>query len=128
MDRAPDVSIRLPMPPSANRMYRHQAGRVHKAADYRTWLKTIAWECLAQGATGKVPYRYQISIGIPEQLKDPDNLIKPTQDALQKAGVIANDKHVRRLLLDVQPELNGGDTMAVHIWALPDAAPKRRRA
>ncbi len=123
----PDVAIQLPLPPSANRMYRHNAGRVHKAADYRAWVKTIGWQCLAGGACGKVPYRYTIALTFPQQLKDPDNLIKPTQDALQKAGVLANDRHARGLLFLVEAA-QPADTMLVRIWALPDAAPKRRRA
>ena len=131
MTEPPHIVLVLPLPPSANRM--HRRGRtpaglpiMHKADSYKAWLATAGWEAKAQAAGDSIPYRYHLRMVVPEQLKDPDNLVKPTQDLLQKVGVLANDKHLRRLVLEVDPARDV--TMLLELWALPDAAPKRRPA
>jgi Holliday junction resolvase RusA-like endonuclease len=128
MDDAPTVTVVLPLPPSANRIWRvGENGQVHRASAYRGWLKTVGWECLIAKATGRVPGFYALRVTVPEMRKDPDNILKPTGDALQKAGVVANDRWMRRLVLQVEPARNGQETMLVEVWALPGEVSKGRR-
>lgn len=128
MDDAPTVSVVLPLPPSANRIWRvGQNGAVHKAAAYRGWLKQVGWECLIAKATGRVPGLYALRVRVPPMLKDLDNVAKPTGDALQRSGVVANDKHCQRLVLEVDQARRGLETMLVEVWALPGPVPEPRR-
>ena len=124
---APVATFRLPLPPSANRMYRVGAGgRVHKARDYDVWTREVAYHCLRQAPGFSCPYRYEIRIVLPPTRKDPDNYIKPTQDALAKAGMMANDKHARTIIVEVKDE-HPADCMSISLRALPDEPPKRRK-
>ena len=117
MDAPPDAVVTLPLPPSANRIWRlSEGGGIHRAKAYRAWLNTVGWECLVAKATGRVPGRFTLRLSVPETLRDPDNSIKPTLDGIQKAGVIANDKHLRALLLRVDPARNAAATMLVEVW------------
>jgi Holliday junction resolvase RusA-like endonuclease len=123
----PVATFRLPLPPSANRMYRKgRGGVIHKAQDYTAWVREVQYACMRQAPGFHCAYRYEIRIVLPEQRKDPDNLLKPTQDALAKAGLIANDKHARLITVEVQPE-HPADAMSISLRALPDEPPKRRK-
>ena len=123
----PVATFRLPLPPSANRMYRvGRGGRVHKASDYTSWVREVQYACAQQAPGFRCTYRYEIKISLPEQHKDPDNIIKPACDALAKAGVIANDKHARLIIVEVQPSHPEG-VMSLSLRVLPDEPPKRRR-
>ncbi len=60
----------------------------------------------------------------PQTRADLDGRIKPILDALQAGGAIANDRHCRRLLVEIDPGL----TLAVvHLTAIPPLAPAPRR-
>lgn len=130
MEGPAHISLTLPLPPSANRL--HRRGRdaggnpvMHKSADYRDWIKRAGQSALTQAAGDAVPYRYAMRIVVPETRRDLDNHIKGTSDLLQNARMVANDRHLRRLLIEVDPT-RGGDTMLVELWALPDVAPVPR--
>lgn len=130
MDGPAHISLTLPLPPSANRL--HRRGRdstgavvMHKSGEYRDWIKRAGQLALIQVAGDAVPYRYAMRIVLPETRKDADNYIKPIGDLLQKAHVITNDKHLCRLLVEVN-RAREADTMLVELWALPDAAPVQR--
>jgi len=41
-------TIDLPLPPSVNRLWRSNRGRVHRAAPYVAWLKEAGWSLLRQ--------------------------------------------------------------------------------
>jgi Holliday junction resolvase RusA-like endonuclease len=130
MAEPPDIMLTLPLPPSTNRIVRGGmtfGGRrnFYSPKTYREWQSLVLALCAAQGAGDRIPYRYRMRMTLPEQRKDPSNLIKPVEDVLQKARVIANDKHMRSFALDVDPAREPG-SMLVELWGLPDLAPKKR--
>jgi Holliday junction resolvase RusA-like endonuclease len=130
MTEPPDIMLTLPLPPSTNRIVRGGTtfgGRrnFYSPKTYCEWQGLVLALCAAQRAGDRIPYRYRMRMTLPEQRKDPSNLIKPVEDVLQKARVIANDKHLRSFALDVDPAREPG-SMLVELWGLPDPAPKKR--
>ena len=130
MDRPADITMTLPLPPSTNRTERStvMGGRAvrYSTAEYKNWADVAGYAACSQAHGDSVPYRYHMRITLPEQRIDPDNRIKPTQDMLQKCGVIANDRHLRRLVVEVDATRTS-DTMVVELWAT-DEQPKKSRA
>lgn len=122
----PHIALTLPLPPSANRMWRIARGRPHKAADYDAWLSSVHWCCFYQLGGDSVPRLYAVRIVLPKTRMDPDNLIKPTNDALVRSKVVADDRHCRRILLEVDEAREAG-SMLVELWALPEPPPKPRK-
>jgi Holliday junction resolvase RusA-like endonuclease len=89
--RSNALEIFLPMPPSANRIWRSGRGRVYRAPEYTGWLETCGWELTGQR---KPSMAGPVSIDIEVSSKwrgDVDNRIKPTLDCLVKYGVIDGD-------------------------------------
>ena len=135
MTRAPDIVLTLPMPPSANLLQKHRAVRSratgapmavrYSTSDYRAWQDVAAVSVSEQCPGDRVEWRYELRVTIPESRIDPDNRIKPVSDLLQKCGVIANDKHLRRLELVVDPDRTI-DRMLVEIWSLGPAPAKAK--
>lgn len=121
------VVLRLPLPPSANRIWRvGKGGTPHRADAYKAWLQQAGWECVLQRGGDRIPYRYHLRVTLPEQGLDPDNILKPLCDLLQKQRVITNDKHLRCLVLAVDPARDAG-TLLVELWATPEPAPAPRK-
>lgn len=90
------AKFNLPLPPSLNNIFfnKPHGGRA-KTTDYKNWLDTAAWEIRGQRvAVFRGDVRVCIVIGRPNKTSDIDNRIKPVLDAMQKAGVISNDKAV----------------------------------
>lgn len=130
MNRPADITLRLPLPPSANKSWRPgitSAGvaAMFKRAPYKAWLAEAAWNVAAQRAGDCIPYRYHVRIVLPETRIDPDNAVKPLQDSCQRGGAITNDKFLRRLVLEVDPSREP-DTALIELWATDDPVPKRR--
>lgn len=102
-----ETRLILPMPPSANRLWRIAGRSMIKTQHYREWMAKAA-----DGVTYQLGGRpaiswFSVSIGLPVSRRDPDNGIKPLLDALQQGGAIENDGKLRGLTLDVhddQPE------------------------
>lgn len=130
MDGPAHISITLALPPSANKSWRPGIGAgghpaMFKRAPYKAWLADAKDRAAEQAAGDRVPYRYHLRIVLPETPRDPDNSIKLLCDALQRGGVIADDKHLRRLVLDVDPARTDA-TALLELWALPDVPPVPR--
>lgn len=88
------ISVSLPYPPSANRLWRAVRGRQIKSAEYRSWL--LAAQAAITGACigGSMPGEYVLEIVAtrPDRRgRDIDNLIKPISDAIAAAGLVSND-------------------------------------
>lgn len=100
------MTAQLPYPPSANHLRIPARGRLITSPEYRTWQETAEW-IIRQAMTPVV--RYPAAIWITLQTantrRDVDNAVKPTLDALVKAGILADDnlKHVNRLFVSHQP-------------------------
>jgi crossover junction endodeoxyribonuclease RusA len=87
------VELKLPLPPSANAIWRSNRGHVHKSAAYKAWLKTAGWEARSQHPD-KIEGAYRLSIEATrpdKRRRDIDNLIKPVSDLLCSIGVIQDD-------------------------------------
>lgn len=119
------IVLRLPLPPSANRIWRVGRGRVRKADAYTEWLNLAGWQVQMQRAGNAIAGRFEARITMPETRIDLDNNCKPILDLLQKQQVIANDRHLRCLTIQRDPDRDKA-TCLVELWSLPDAAPKKR--
>lgn len=114
------VMLRLPLPPSSNRLWRvGKGGVVYKSDAYRRWLQTAGWECIVQRAqAGRIPGRYHLRLTVPEQAKDLDNAaLKAINDLLQQQRIVSNDKLCRRLGVQVDPARDAS-TLLVEAWAV----------
>jgi crossover junction endodeoxyribonuclease RusA len=91
--------IDLPLPPSVNRLWRSNRGRVHRSAPYASWLKEAGRVLLQQRPkrlTGWV--RISIAAGLPDRRRrDLDNLLKALLDLLVQHQVIETDANVAAL-------------------------------
>lgn len=121
------IILVLPLPPSANRLWRRSGRRIHPSPDYDDW-KARARLCLAQQGRGaRIHGFYRMAIVLPATRKDADNLIKPLGDALQVAGIIQNDRLLRGLTLDVD-ETRDATTLRIDLWSVPgEPAPTKSR-
>jgi crossover junction endodeoxyribonuclease RusA len=102
-----DVVIDLPFPPSVNRLWRSRstdgASQVYLSPSYVKWKK--AADAMALGTPfGFVPGAFEAAINVcPPKGKvrgDLDNRIKAVLDWLQRVGVVADDKHCQRLMIE----------------------------
>lgn len=94
------TALRLPYPPSANRLWRAVNGRQIKSKHYREWIEE-AQRVIREQAPACVhgDYRLTLIATRPDRrARDIDNLIKPVSDALATAGVIANDCRAQSVL------------------------------
>jgi Holliday junction resolvase RusA-like endonuclease len=88
----------IPLPPSANRLWRVMRGRPVKSAAYRDWVRAVR---VANTPPPRPATWFTIAITVPATRRDPDNGIKPILDALQATAVIKDDSMLRGLTLDV---------------------------
>lgn len=87
------ITLRLPYPPSANRLWTRAKKGMRRTDEYLAWLAEAGWEAKAQGV-GSIqgPYRISIHAVRPDnRQRDLDNIIKPIQDVLQHISVVRND-------------------------------------
>jgi crossover junction endodeoxyribonuclease RusA len=121
--------IILPLPPSANRMWRMVRGKVTKSPEYRAWKSEAAWS-IAHQTGGQPPLEhYRLDVIVPATRRDPDNHLKAIGDALQAGGAIRNDKLLRALTLVVD---DARELASVRIELTPAdgpaAKPRARKA
>jgi len=85
------VTIELPMPPSANKLYanRGSQGRI-KTTAYRAW-RSGAVLMASVKRPGRIAGPCDVTIHLPPFNGDTDNRIKPCLDAAKELGVIADD-------------------------------------
>ena len=92
------------LPPTINNYYRHSKRKVYKKAEARAWQEAAITEI--NTAWGKRPaYAGAVKLRIIFEVKsrrkwDIDNRIKPLQDCLERARVIANDNQVEILYVE----------------------------
>jgi len=93
----PMTAIDLPLPPSVNRLWRSNRGRVHRSPRYDAWRKEAGWLLAIQRpirVTG--PVAISIAAGRPDRRRrDLDNIAtKACLDLLTLHGVIQDDSLV----------------------------------
>ena len=115
--------VRLPYPPSTNRMWRIYNGRSVLSAEGAAFKRAAAWAAKAAGAqvlTGPV----QVSMKLHPRttakgtasgtVLDLDNALKCPLDALQGVAY-ENDKQVKRLAIEYGEPLDGGGVTVIVI-------------
>lgn len=113
------ITLSLPFPPSANRLWRAVRGRQIKSAEYRAWLLEAQAAITAACIGGSMPgqYHMQIFATRPDlRARDIDNLIKPLGDAIAAAGLVLNDSKAASVYAAWTPSkpLKGG-AITVHL-------------
>lgn len=97
-------TLRLPLPPSTNTLYRNVrgVGRV-KAAGYKRWLVVASSYGIVQKPSGGFPRferDFEIIILIPAKTRgDVDNRAKATLDVLTAWGIISDDRHAQAVTI-----------------------------
>lgn len=95
------IELTLPYPPSVNRTLRAVGGRVILSKRYRDWILD-AGRAVGEQVDGQPmlqAYRLWIDATPPDRrARDLDNIIKPTQDLLKRAGVIEDDRYARLII------------------------------
>ena len=111
------IEITLPLPPSANRIWRNFRGRMVKSAEYRDWRDEAA-DSIAHQMGGQPPLMwFTAAMIMPPTRRDLDNSIKPALDALQAGGAVEDDKHLRALVISVDDNRRGNDTVLIQLRA-----------
>ncbi len=103
--------IRLPWPPSLNRMYRTVQNRILISREGRDYRKVAAMECMAQRAPrfGRRKCRVEFTAHAPDaRRRDLDNLCKVVLDSLQHYGVFDDDSQIDDLRI-VRGPVNKAD-------------------
>lgn len=90
--------FRIPFPPSANVIWRNARGRTYLSKEYKAFLEEVAatWR-LNSVKDWETDARYIVTLQLfaaTRRKYDVDNRIKPTLDALTKAGVWLDDEQV----------------------------------
>jgi len=95
------MTIDLPWPPTANRYWRNVAGRMVLSRDgrrYREAVDGLVWRLCREGGGvgfGESDLEVTIEAHPPDRRRrDLDNLLKPLLDALQHAGLFADDSQI----------------------------------
>ena len=117
------ITISLPLPPSANGIWRVGRSGVHRSARYRSWQVDAGWELKAQ-RPGRVegPVEVTINAGRPDnRRRDADNLCKGLLDLLQAHKVIENDSKVVRVTSGWDRSVPGGRVVIIVKGADADA-------
>ncbi len=119
---ADEVELRLPAPPSTNRLYRNKrgGGRV-KTEAYRIW-RAMAEQLGNAQRPGRRVGQSDLCLYVPPGRADRSNLIKPLEDAATAIGVIADDspKYIRNVSLIV----DGSRTDCLLVFRPTDLIPQ----
>lgn len=103
------ATFTLPMPPSANRIWRNGRGRTHLSAEYKAWKLAAGLHLNIQRVPSiEPPYAVEYAFGRKDKRKsDLLNREKALSDLLQSSEVITNDCEIHDAHLfwstDVEP-------------------------
>lgn len=124
------ISLTLPIAPVVNKGWapvRTRSGaRLTKRVNAREWAAEAKWIVTAQREGAQIADVFEALIIVPETRADIDARIKATLDACQHGGAVTNDKHCRRLVVEIDPSLPAG-LMRVELTPLPPLARAPRR-
>ena len=115
-----DLVIRLPWPPSLNRCWRNVKGRMLLSREGRKYRKVVGMLIPSQLGDNFVQLSGRLKVFIravppDRRRRDLDNLLKAPLDALQCAGVFADDEQIDDLrIVRDRPKKPG--YLSVGIW------------
>jgi len=121
------MNMTLPYPPSINRYYRRWGNRTLISREGRTFRKNVCALLAGAGGNGggprKPPSGGRIALFMDafppdRRVRDIDNLQKPTLDALQHAGIYADDGCIDMLFTRRRHVVPGG-RLDVEVIDLP---------
>lgn len=95
----PTITVDLPWPPSANKIWRSGNRRVYRSQKYNSWFKE-AFYVFKESRPKKIDGIFSAEIILyppDDRHSDIDNRIKVLLDLAQKVGVIENDRFCRGL-------------------------------
>jgi Holliday junction resolvase RusA-like endonuclease len=98
--------IDLPCPPSKNETHGYGNGRVFRSPAYKKWINEADAVYFMLGLNkGRTPITSKFDLTIyysPQRMKrmDPQNIVDASADWIQHAGIVENDRHLRRLKLE----------------------------
>jgi crossover junction endodeoxyribonuclease RusA len=103
------MTISLPFPPSANRLWRAGRGRIYLAARYKAWQKEAGWLLQSQRPQKHDgPVSIKIELTPPDKRRrDPDNRVKPLLDLLTAHQVIKDDSTDIVRVISVELDTDG---------------------
>lgn len=122
MDVANPINLEIPWPPSVNHYWRHTARGAFltpKARRYRTDVQASVMNQL--GSPGVMSGRLRVSIvarAPDRRIRDLDNLLKGSLDALDHAGVYGDDSQIHHLTIRWGDPIKLG-LLLVSVEALP---------
>jgi len=104
------MSLELPWPPSVNRYWRSNRGRVHISAEGRKYRETVVYIVSALKHTfGTGRLSVSIEACVPDRRRrDLDNLTKAVLDSMQHGGLYADDSQIDELYICRGDMIKGG--------------------
>jgi len=101
------IALDLPMPPSANRYWRHTSRGVYRSSEAVAYIELLQWQAKEwdiEPLTGRVKFEAWYSI---RKNRDLDNCGKVLRDALQGIAYI-NDNQIDEIHERRKPFKDGG--------------------
>jgi crossover junction endodeoxyribonuclease RusA len=100
--------LNLPYPPTINHYWRHVGRKVLISAGGRAFRQNVLAEVVHSHGNARFAAADRLAVAItvapPDRRKrDLDNLLKPLLDALEKAGIYANDAQIDDLFISRLP-------------------------
>jgi len=110
------LDAEVPMPPSVNQNTRFGKHGAYSSPKYKDWQKEVGKIFMAAKAQElPPPYKISYEVGRPDKRqRDIDNLIKPLNDALQRAGILTNDSLVDEIFIKWD-NLTPKGMVAIHV-------------
>lgn len=117
-----ELSLALPLPPSANRAWRHVGGRVLLSRAAREYRRTVAEAVARERLAGLLRPSDRLAVHLvllppDKRRRDIDNVRKQALDALTHAGLWADDSQIDRDSTE-RGELTAGGGLLVVVRTL----------
>jgi Holliday junction resolvase RusA-like endonuclease len=95
-----EIVLDVPLPPSANRLWRSARGRVFKSREYTEWMLQADLSVIGnrQYPKRKITGQFEIRILLSNKGRrgDGDNRVKGCLDFCESRQIVSNDKHCER--------------------------------